>query len=111
MRIIQRDSYLNKLIDKKNNGLVKIITGIRRCGKSFLLDPIFIDYLKSEGVDNNHIIKIELDNPKYEKFYNNSESLYDFIKIKNKLVYKDYNVDVGVVPITKNRIKITSLDI
>lgn len=45
MQIIERDSYLQKLINKRGNGLVKIVTGIRRCGKSFLLDPLFKDYL------------------------------------------------------------------
>ena len=50
MQEIKRDIYLNKLINKKENGLIKIITGIRRCGKSFLLDPIFKNYLISIGV-------------------------------------------------------------
>lgn len=48
--IIERNDYLNKLINRKNNGLVKIITGIRRCGKSYLLDPIFKNYLINDGV-------------------------------------------------------------
>ncbi len=53
--------YLNKLINRKENGLIKVITGIRRCGKSYLLDPLFTDYLKENGVKDDHIIKIELD--------------------------------------------------
>ena len=56
-----RKQYLNKLIDKQGNGLVKIITGIRRCGKSYLLDPIFKEYLLKNGTDKSHIIKIDLD--------------------------------------------------
>lgn len=48
---IERPIYLQKLIDRKNNGMVKIITGMRRCGKSYLLFNLFADYLKSEGID------------------------------------------------------------
>ena len=47
MKVVNRDIYLNKLINKRENGLIKIITGIRRSGKSYLLDPLFTDYLKS----------------------------------------------------------------
>ena len=58
---INRNYYLNKLISKRNNMLIKIVTGIRRCGKSYLLDPIFKNYLLDNGIDDNHIIKLELD--------------------------------------------------
>lgn len=58
---IERTSYLDQLVRSKSNGLIKIITGIRRCGKSYLLFNIFYDYLISQGVDNKHIIKIALD--------------------------------------------------
>ena len=61
MEIIKRDSYLRRLINKRENGLVKIITGIRRCGKSFLLDPLYKDYLIKEHVKEDHIIKLDLD--------------------------------------------------
>ena len=57
----KREFYLNQLINKQNNGLVKIITGIRRCGKSYLLDPLFKSYLLNNGIDEQHIIKIDLD--------------------------------------------------
>lgn len=60
--IIQRNNYLNKLIARKHNHLIKIITGIRRSGKSFLLFNLFKSHLLSEGVDKSHIIEIELDN-------------------------------------------------
>ena len=63
---IKRDTYLQKLIGKKNNGLIKILTGIRRCGKSYLLDPIFRNHLKNEGIPADHIIKIDLDRFKQE---------------------------------------------
>ena len=48
--VIKRDRYLNQLVSRQGNGLIKIITGVRRCGKSFLLFRIFRDYLKSVGV-------------------------------------------------------------
>ena len=56
---IKRDVYLNKLATKRNNGLIKIITGIRRCGKSYLLDLIFKNYLLDESIPEDHIIKVE----------------------------------------------------
>ena len=59
--MIERNSYLNELIDKRGNGLVKVITGIRRCGKSYLLFNIYHKYLNSIGVDDNQIIEIALD--------------------------------------------------
>ena len=58
---VQRPRYLNQLIDKKDNGRVKIITGIRRCGKSYLLFELYRKYLLSIGVNENQIITIALD--------------------------------------------------
>ena len=58
---IKRDYYLQKLIDRKNNHLIKIITGIRRCGKSYLLNHLFKNYLLDNGISSNHIIMIALD--------------------------------------------------
>ncbi|MCD8336421.1 MAG: ATP-binding protein [Lachnospiraceae bacterium] len=60
-KYIKRDRYLTQLINRKENGLVKVITGIRRCGKSFLLFNLYYDYLISEGVSEDHIIMIALD--------------------------------------------------
>ena len=80
---IKRDYYLNKLISKKHNRLIKIVTGIRRCGKSYLLDPLFTDYLKSTGVDDEHIIKLELDREK-NKEYLDSKKLDDYVRSKIK---------------------------
>lgn len=59
---IERPVYLKKLIDRKRNGMVKIIPGMRRCGKSYLLFNLFADHLKSEGTDEQHIIAIDLEN-------------------------------------------------
>lgn len=67
-KIIERNDYLEKLIVRKGNGLIKIITGIRRCGKSYLLDPIFKNYLIENGIKEDHIIKIDLDEIKNEKY-------------------------------------------
>ncbi len=68
MKIIERNEYLNKLISRRENGMIKILTGIRRCWKSFILDPIFKDYLLSDGVKENHIIKLDLDDIKNMKY-------------------------------------------
>ena len=68
MKEVKRDVYLNKIIEKRENGLIKIITGIRRCGKSYLLDPLFKNYLLESGVKEDHIIKLDLDERKNNKF-------------------------------------------
>lgn len=91
--IMKRDFYLNKLISKKDNGFIKIITGIRRCGKSYLLFHLYDDYLKRIGIDQHHIIKLSLEefsNVKYrnpieldtfirEQCSNENEKYYVFI--------------------------------
>ena len=81
MKEIKRDLYLKKLIDRKENDLIKIITGIRRCGKSYLLDPIFKRYLTENGVDEEHIIKLELDSIE-NKEYRNPNKLYEYVMQK-----------------------------
>ena len=88
MKEIKRDSYLNKLISRKENGLIKILTGIRRCGKSYLLDPLFKNYLIDSGIKQDHIIKLELDKEKNKK-YRNPEELDNYIHslIKDKDMY------------------------
>ncbi len=68
--MIKRDFYLNRMIHDMWNGEVKVITGIRRCGKSVLLFELFYEYLLSQGVPEDHIIKIELDQRRYYKFRN-----------------------------------------
>lgn len=76
--MINRDLYLNRLISKKENGLIKIITGIRRCGKSYLLFELYKNYLNSIGIDDNHIIQIQLDKKEYENL-RNPNKLYEHI--------------------------------
>ena len=68
--MIKRDYYLNRMIHHMWNGEVKVITGIRRCGKSVLLFDLFYEYLLSQEVQEDHIIKIELDQRRYYKFRN-----------------------------------------
>ena len=68
--MIKRDFYLNRMIHHMWNGEVKVITGIRRCGKSVLLFDLFYEYLLSQGVQEDHIAKIELDQRRYYKFRN-----------------------------------------
>ena len=58
---IKRDKYLKKLVSKRNNGLIKVITGIRRCGKSYLLFNLYYDYLIKDGVAEECIISVPLD--------------------------------------------------
>ena len=59
--------YLQKLIDRQHNGMIKVITGVRRCGKSYLVFNIFSDHLKSQGVDDSHIIKVNLEDRRNKK--------------------------------------------
>lgn len=67
--IISRNEYLNKLIESKHINLIKVITGVRRSGKSYLLDPLFTNHLKESGVDENHIIKVDLDQLRNHKYH------------------------------------------
>ena len=78
---IKRDFYLQQLVDGKQNGLVKIVTGIRRCGKSFLLFKLFRQYLLDVGVDSDHIIQIALDDIENANL-REPLSLYKCIKAK-----------------------------
>ncbi len=85
--MIERTNYLNQLIDFKDQKLIKIITGIRRCGKSTLFD-IYINYLKENGIKEEQIIKINLENPEYN--FNDYMELYNYIKkrlIKDEMNY------------------------
>lgn len=85
---IKRDRYLNLLISKKHNGLIKVITGMRRCGKSYLLFNLFKDYLLSEGIEESHIIEIAFD--AYEnKQFRDPNVLYPYLKeqIKDDSMY------------------------
>lgn len=76
---IKRDKYLNDLIIRMNNGMIKIVTGIRRCGKSYLIFNIFRNYLIEKGISASHIITIELDQRK-DKKYRDPDIILDYIE-------------------------------
>lgn len=98
MKEIKRDIYLNKLINRRENGLIKIVTGIRRCGKSYLLDPLYINYLKSTGVKDDHIIKLELDK-NINKQYLDANKLDEYIhsNIKDSKTYYVFLDEIQLV--------------
>ena len=67
---VKRDIFLKRLIARRRNGMVKVITGLRRCGKSYLLGVLYKDYLLAEGVRQDHIIEVALDEPSNYKYHN-----------------------------------------
>ena len=83
MKQIARDIYLKRLIDSQGNGLIKVITGIRRCGKSYLFDPIFKDYLLKQGVPTDHIIQLNLET-RENKSLTDPDALDGFIRSQIK---------------------------
>ena len=76
---IKRDKYLNDLVNRMHNGMIKVVTGIRRCGKSYLLFHIFKNYLLEQEVPTSHIITIELDQRKNKK-YRDPDIILDYIE-------------------------------
>lgn len=76
--VIKRELYLNKLIRSMHNGMIKVVTGIRRCGKSYLLFNLFGNYLKAQGVDDGHIIKVDLEDRRNKKL-RNPDALLEYI--------------------------------
>ena len=88
--MIQRQFYLDKLISKKENGLIKVVTGIRRCGKSYLLFNIYKNYLLSIGVEEKYIIGLALDeaiNAKYRNPLELDKYIREQIVDKDKVYY------------------------
>ncbi len=85
---IKRDKYLNALINRMHNGLIKVVTGIRRCGKSYMIFTIFKNYLLEQGIDEGHIVSIELDQRK-DKKYRQPDIILDYIEscIKDEKQY------------------------
>lgn len=94
--MIERNEYLDELKRWKDKDLIKVITGIRRCGKSTLFE-LFIDYLKQTGVKDNHIISINLESPEYD--FKDYKELYDYVneKIKDNDMYYVFLDEVQVV--------------
>lgn len=86
---IERKRYLNELISLQHNGMIKVITGMRRCGKSYLLFEIFTSYLKNNGIDSGHIIKVDLEDYK-NRTMREPENLYAYVEsriIDDKMYY------------------------
>ena len=81
---IKRDKYLNDLINRMHNGMIKVVTGIRRSGKSYLLFNIFKKYLLEQGINDSHIITIELDKRSNNK-YRDPDVILEYIE--SKLIY------------------------
>jgi len=79
MEQIRRDLYLNRLIERRENGMIKVVTGIRRCGKSYLLFKLYYQYLIESGVDASRIIPIPLDDDDFEELHD-SKKLSAYIK-------------------------------
>lgn len=79
--VIKRDLYLSRLIERQNNGMIKVITGIRRCGKSFLLFRLFKEHLIADGVEADHIIEIALDGIESDDL-RDPKNCYSYIKGK-----------------------------
>ena len=104
--VINRDIYLSRLIKCKNNGLIKIITGVRRCGKSYLLFNLFYDHLIGSGVSEDNIIAIPLDDDDYAQ-YCDPHRLYEYIKARIKDSKQNYYVfiDEAQYAISKEEMK------
>ena len=131
MERIERNYYLNKLIEKRNDGRVKVVTGIRRCGKSVLLFDIFGDYLKAEGIGDDQLIILKLDVAKNARYRNPMELdkyLREQIKDSTKQYYvlldeiqeviaipnpwlNDENAKIGFVDILLGLLDIKNVDI
>lgn len=79
MERIDRTKYLNELISLRNNGMIKVVTGMSRCGKSYLLFEIFTSFLKENGVNEDHIISVDLEDFK-NKAMRNPENLYAYVE-------------------------------
>jgi len=128
---IKRSQYLDKLIEKRENGFIKVITGVRRCGKSYLLFKLYHDYLNSAKVDDDHIIEIALDeigNMKYrnpleldnyikQQVTETNKMYYVFIdeiqlvsEIKNPYIDDD-NAKIGFVDVLLGLMKIKNIDL
>lgn len=113
---IGRDTYLQQLILRKDNGMIKVITGIRRCGKSFLLFNIFKRYLTEIGVDEDHIIEIALDGIENEEL-RNPKTCYQYVKsaVKDKENYYLLLDEIQFMPrfeeVLNSLLRINNIDI
>lgn len=129
--VIRRDRYLNKLISKKENGFIKVITGIRRCGKSFLLFRLYHEYLNENGIEDANIIELALDeianaryrNPmeldayirkqvadKSQKYYVFIDEIQKVSQIQNPYV-DDETATIGFVDVLLGLMKLRNVDL
>lgn len=99
--IIKRNRYLQKLVDRRHSSYIKIITGIRRCGKSYLLKKLYHDYLLSQGVNEDQIIIIELDDDRFEDL-REKKQLREYIESKASDGEKQYYIFIDEVQIVKD---------
>ena len=97
--MIQRDQYVSQLLNRRWNGKVKIITGIRRCGKSFLLSTLYKDYLLKEGVARDCFVELALDKKAHIK-YRNPNTLYDHVLRKTQDAEKRYYVFIDEIQLS-----------
>lgn len=97
--IIERDQYVKELLNKRWNGKVKIITGIRRCGKSFLLSTLYKNYLKAEGVADDCFVEIALDKQSHAK-YRNPNELFEYILRQTQIATKRYYVFIDEIQLS-----------
>lgn len=97
--IIKRDQYISELLSKRWNGKVKIITGIRRCGKSFLLFNLYKDYLLNEGATKDCFVELALDKKAHMQ-YRNPNELYDYVLRKTKDAEKRYYVFIDEIQLS-----------
>lgn len=107
MQIIEREEYIKELLSKRWNGKVKIITGIRRCGKSFLLSTLYKNHLLNEGVTEDCFVEISLDK-KSDVKYRNPNVLFDYVVSKTQDTNKRYYVFIDEIQLS---IKIKNSDI
>ena len=113
---IKRDSYIEQLKIRKDNGMIKIITGIRRCGKSFLLFVLFKKYLLESGVDNDHIIEIALDGIENEEL-RDPKKCYHHIKerVEDERKYYLFLDEVQLMPrfeeVLNSLLRISNIDV
>lgn len=103
--IFKRKQYINKLIESQGNGLVKIVTGGRRCGKSYLLFKLFHEYLTAHGVDENHIIEVSLDDLRSARL-RNPEVLLDYIDSRVQKDGKVHYVILDEVQLVENFVEL-----
>lgn len=113
---IKRDFYLNKVIESEHNSLIKIITGIRRCGKSYLLNHLFYNHLINKGVNKSHIIRVALDSIENKKI-RDPLKLYEYIKerITDKddyyIILDEIQLVTDFVEVLNSLLRIENIDV